>query len=44
MNVKRCEKCGCKWDEDVSSHTCPSKPEVKIESKTESKKKKKKKA
>jgi len=28
MNVKRCEKCGCKWDEDVSPHTCPAKPKV----------------
>ena len=29
MNVKQCEKCGCKWDEDVSPHACPAKPKVK---------------
>ncbi|MFH1615874.1 MAG: hypothetical protein ABIG61_12430 [Planctomycetota bacterium] len=33
MNVKKCEECGLKWDEDVAPHVCPTKPKE-VKSKT----------
>lgn len=37
MDIKRCEKCGCKWDAEVGPHVCAPAPVV-VEKKTVAKK------